>query len=66
MKKNIGTKDRLARLILAIILFSVSFFIDNEIAKIVLIVISIISLLQAVIGWCGLYALLGKNTCPVK
>jgi hypothetical protein len=66
MKKNIGTKDRLARLALAIILFTVSFFVDNETAKIVLIIISIIALIQSVIGWCGLYAILGKSTCPVK
>lgn len=66
MKKNIGTTDRILRLILAIILFSVSFFVENDITKIILIVVSIIALIQAVIGWCGLYAILGKNTCSTK
>ena len=66
MKKNIGTKDRIARIVLAVILFTISFFINNEITKIILIIISIISLLQTGIGWCGLYAILGKNTCSVK
>lgn len=64
MKKNIGTTDRIARLILGVILIILVFIVDNTSVKILLSIISIVAILQAFIGWCGLYALLGKNTCP--
>lgn len=66
MKKNIGTKDRIARLILGIILIITAFSIDNMSAKILLSLVAIVAILQAIIGWCGLYAILGKNTCPIS
>lgn len=65
MKKNIGTKDRIARLILGILFFIPVFFIDNIFAKILLSIIAIFCIFQAITSWCALYALLGKNTCPV-
>ncbi len=66
MKKNIGTTDRVARLILGLILIVIVFLIDNNSIKILLSVFAAVAILQAAIGWCGLYALLGKNTCPSK
>ena len=64
MTKNMGTKDRVARLILGIILIISIFFTANTSIKILLSIIAVVAILQSIIGWCGLYALLGKNTCP--
>lgn len=66
MKKNIGTADRLVRLILAIIIGVVILFVNSIILKIMLAVFAIFVLYEALVGWCALYAILGKNTCPVK
>lgn len=66
MTKNIGKIDRIVRLILGILLFLSISVVDNQIAQWFLFVLSLACLFQAIVGWCGLYALLGKNTCPVK
>jgi uncharacterized membrane protein HdeD (DUF308 family) len=66
MKKNIGTKDRIARLILGIILIILAFFTANISIKILLSVIAIVAIFQAAVSWCVLYSLLGKNTCPIS
>lgn len=61
MDQNIGFKDKIIRYILAIIFLVLGFihsyywFIPAAIAA-----------FTAVIGWCGLYKILGINTCPVK
>ncbi len=65
-KKNIGIKDRLLRLFLAIVIFASVFFVSSLFSKIILILISIFTLLESLIGWCVFYALIGKNTCLVK
>lgn len=65
MKKNIGTTDRIVRLILGVLLFLVIGFTKNEIVQWILFVASIFCVFQAIVGWCALYALLGKNTCPI-
>lgn len=66
MKKNIGTIDRVVRLLLAIGLFIGMFFVPQGLLKIVLGVASIFTLYEALFGWCAFYALIGKNTCPIQ
>ena len=65
MKKNIGTSDRIVRLILAIALFIGIFFAGNLVVQIILGALSLFTAYEALVGWCAFYALIGKNTCPL-
>ena len=61
--KNIGTVDRLSRLLLslALLLWAITTTWNP-----VLIFFSGFTLFEALFSWCGLYAALGKNTCPIE
>jgi hypothetical protein len=61
--KNIGKPDRLIRLIIAIglLLWAISTTWSP-----ILIFFSGFALFEAIFSWCGLYAALGRNTCPVN
>ena len=67
MKKNMGIFDRVLRIILAIV---VAILIYMEIltgtAAIVIGIIAGIFLITSIIGICGLYSVVGVNTCKVK
>jgi len=64
MKKNMGNFDRVLRIILAIV---VAILIYMEIltgtAAIILGVIAGIFLITSIFGICGLYSVVGINTC---
>ncbi len=64
MTKNIGKTDKIVRIVLAVVLAGLDFF---EVVKggfsWVLSVIAIVLLVTALINFCPLYTLLGKNTC---
>lgn len=66
MKKNIGKIDRIIRFIFGIIAFVSVFFVTGLIFKVILIIIGLFCFYQAIVGWCLLYQLIGKNTCPIK
>lgn len=61
--KNIGTLDRLLRIILAEICILTAFFWVGKDWQIVLYLIAAVMLFQAATGACGFYNLLGWNTC---
>jgi len=63
VSKNIGTPDRLLRFGIGIALLLLAIATTwNPI----LIFFSGFALFQALFSWCGLYAALGRNTCPVE
>uniref|UniRef100_A0A7C4TJD9 DUF2892 domain-containing protein n=1 Tax=candidate division WWE3 bacterium TaxID=2053526 RepID=A0A7C4TJD9_UNCKA len=66
MKKNIGTKDRIFRLILGILCFVGIYFASNDIFKGALFIFGLFCFFQATFSWCAFYALIGKNTCPIE
>lgn len=66
MKKNIGTFDRVVRLIIGLILIAAIFFVGNFLAKIILGVFGIFCFYEALVSWCAFYALIGKRTCPLE
>ena len=66
MKKNIGTFDRLIRLLLGIIFLILTFFISSVLFKIIFILFGIFCIAEALLSRCVLYALMGKNTCPLE
>ncbi|GAA4052356.1 DUF2892 domain-containing protein [Flavobacterium chungnamense] len=67
MKKNMGTADKIIRLIVAAVLAFL--FYNGTIygtLGIVAVVIAAVFALTSLVSFCPLYTLLGINTCPVK
>lgn len=67
MKKNMGSPDRIIRVLLAIV-FVVLYFTGTVTGTwgILLLVLGAVFILTSVVGMCPLYAMLGMNTCPAK
>ncbi len=67
MKKNMGSADKIIRIVLAAIA-AVLYFTDviTGTAGIILLVAAGIFVLTSIISFCPLYAIVGLNTCPVK
>jgi len=61
MKKNVGTTDKIIRIILAII-----FVVLGIVYSYYWFILAVIALGTALMNWCGLYELLRISTCPVK
>lgn len=61
MQKNIGTKDRLIRFSLAIVLFLFAWWQASWIAFIM----ALFTFYEALASWCLFYQLLGKSSCPI-
>jgi len=67
MKKNIGTTDKIIRVIIAAVLAILYFTgVVQGTFGIILLVVAAISLITVFTGFCGLYKVLGVSTCPVK
>lgn len=62
--KNIGKTDKIIRVILALILFSLFFVLQGNLKYIAL--IGFVPLITAIVGICPLYLLLGINTNKAK
>jgi Protein of unknown function (DUF2892) len=67
MKKNIGSTDKIIRIVAAIVI-AVLYFTKTitGTASIVLGIVASILLLTSLINFCPLYAILGTNTCKIK
>lgn len=67
MKKNMGSADRIIRLLIAIVV-GVLYFTGtiSGTLGIVLLVLAVIFLLTSFISFCPLYTLFGINTCARK
>ena len=67
MKQNIGTTDKIIRLVVAAGLIGLYFTnILPGVVALIGLIFGIILALTAFVGYCGLYTLLGISTCPVK
>jgi Inner membrane protein YgaP-like, transmembrane domain len=67
MKKNMGTADKVIRVIIAIIIALLFYFkVVTGTLGIVLIIVSGIFVLTSFISFCPLYTIFGFNTCPAK
>ena len=63
MKKNLGTADRWIRIVLALIILVL--YLTGVISGTLALILGIVALLlfiTALIGWCGLYTILGIST----
>jgi hypothetical protein len=67
MKKNMGSADRIIRLMVAAI-FAALFFTNTVTGTfgIVLLVLAGVFVLTTLISFCPLYTLVGINTCSTK
>jgi len=67
MKKNMGSSDRIIRLLLAVV-FAVLFFTNTvtRIAGIILLVLAAVFVLTSLINFCPLYSMMGLNSCGTK
>jgi len=67
MKKNMGTADRIIRVIIAAII-STLYFTDiiTGTLGIVLLVLAVVFVLTSLISFCPLYAPFGLKTCHIK
>jgi hypothetical protein len=67
MKKNMGTADRVIRVILAAI-FAFLYFNGTVTGTvgIVLLVLGAVFALTSLVSFCPLYTLFGLRTCPVE
>ena len=59
MKKNIGTTDRIIRLIIALLLFAYAAWQWSVIG----LIFGLFTLYEALASWCILYQILGKTSC---
>lgn len=67
MKKNMGTADRIIRIIIAAIVGML--YYNGTITGtlgIVLLLLSGVFVLTSLVGFCPLYATVGMSTCPHK
>ncbi len=67
MKKNIGKVDMWIRILIALVLgiLVIAGVVKGTLA-IVFVILALVSLITGVVGFCGLYTLLGFTTCPKK
>jgi hypothetical protein len=64
MTTNIGTTDRLLRLVLGLVLLSLTVLLEGNMRWIGL--VGIVPLATAVFRWCPAYSLFGLNTCATR
>ena len=62
MKPNIGTRDRIIRLIIGVVLISIAVIYKSTFMALG----GLFSIYEAFSSWCVFYQLLGKNTCPIE
>ncbi len=64
MKNNVGSADKIVRILLGLGLLSLLFLLEAPMKYLGL--IGFVPLLTSLMGWCPLYSLVGINTCKVK
>lgn len=66
LKKNVGSMDRILRLVVGIAALAGFFMMPGLSWGIVLLVVGIIGVATSLMGSCPLYSIFGLNTCPMK
>jgi hypothetical protein len=61
MKRNVGSADRIVRIVLGLIIGAAGIYFNSWWG-----LIGIIPVFTALIGWCPLYLPFGLSTCRVK
>jgi len=67
MKRNVGKTDKIIRILIAIVLVVLYFaHVVTGTLGIVFLVVAGIALITALVNFCGIYALFGMSSCPMK
>jgi hypothetical protein len=67
MNANVGSTDKIIRLVLALVAVVFAFVTGIATALgIMLLVVGVVLAATAVTGFCPLYRVLGMSTCPVR
>ncbi len=64
MKQNIGEFERILRVVLGIYAMLLGFLFLRGVGGMVLGFLGAISTITGLVGWCGIYVLLGKEPAP--
>jgi len=64
MVKNVGTVDKIVRLIVGILALVGVFLVSGTVLKVILGIVAILMFFTAITGYCALYQVLGISTCP--
>jgi hypothetical protein len=67
MKQNVGTVDRVIRIVIALVLGAL--VLTGQVSGVLAIILGVVAvamLVTGAIGFCGLYTLFGFSTCPRK
>ncbi|MGE0584768.1 MAG: DUF2892 domain-containing protein [Flavobacteriaceae bacterium] len=64
MTRNVGSIDRVIRIVLGIVLIAFAVAGPAEISWKWIGWIGVVPLLTAIVGWCPIYSILGIRTCP--
>jgi len=65
MSANVGTPDRIVRIIVAVLAI-LGAIKTPGILSVILWIVAAIMVLTAIVGFCPLYRLVGVNTCKTK
>ena len=67
MTANVGSTDKIVRVVLALAAFVFAFVTGiGSALGIVLLVVGVVLAATAVTGFCPIYRVLGMSTCPVR
>lgn len=66
MKRNESNQDRGIRAVVGIIALLVGLFAAGGFFRALLIIVGLVLVITAAVGFCPLYRLLGINTCKVR
>lgn len=67
MKKNVGSIDKIIRIVFALVVAVLFYFkVISGTFGIILLVLGAVLLVTALVNFCPLYRLFGLSTCPVK
>lgn len=61
MKANVGSPDKVIRIVLGAVIIGAGFYFKSWFG-----LIGIVPLLTALMNFCPLYSIIGVNTCSVK
>lgn len=66
MKRNESNQDRGIRAVVGIIALLIGLFAVGGFLRALLIIVGLVLVITAAVGFCPLYRLLGTNTCKVR
>lgn len=67
IQPNEGKIDRIIRIVVGVLALTVAFTqLSSGLGQVILAGLGIMMLVTGIVGYCGIYTLLGINTCKLK